>query len=617
MSNDHHKARIGYLLQNSDRSAEEILQDGAEFEKFVKQEAYRYGVAHLKDVLHRMKREFGLVNTICNHLKTDEVEAERDEVMHDLRSFIYTDRIHSDDYIIDKDYLLVDEDIVRLILKHTTSISTFGLQSVLNEKQLDADAELDHGPQKRSDIVRKLANYMCAEEVKDRFRAKEKYFHESVDELCQADLVMYLHSEITEERRDLLPDLLDMSRNDIIDFLEEFFTTEELLAFETYAKQKAEDERKAEEIEQDKKDRIARDVKVQRKLDEKGGYADIIDDEGDEEGEEEKPTVSDVKYNNKKYRKFMYNKKRKEEAISKMTDQYRFKYVLKDIDAGKLRRNIKENMSDSVKKAFGSLGAHELRSLDTLEKARECLVLKYPHARMIIDAIMSDMKRGFMFGRREIQIRPVLLVGDPGSGKSSLARDIMTALNVYTEKVNAGGMFENHILGLSSGYASGMPSIITTAIGSSKAINPCIIVDEIDKTAADKRNGDIVDGLLSLFEPSESSEWYEKFLNMSVNASYVNWILTANDIDRVPLPLISRCTVYRLDNPGAEHVGSLVKSIVAEYADEVGVDNRFFSLSVSDVEYLKETMPRHRSVRILRQLVRLLLDEQESSSYHA
>lgn len=591
MSKDEKQARISYLMNNSKKSVEEILRDGEEFERFVKHEAHLHSVPHLKDVLHQMKQTFGLVDTHCNHIQTDRDELERDVVMYDLRSFIYTDKIGTDNYILDKEYALLDSDLVRKIGRVTTGVDTSALQEVLSEKQIGADVEVDKIPLKRADILKKLSLYMDYEEACECFKSKEPYFHESIYELCQADLIMYLHSALAAERLDLLPDLFAMSRNHILDTLEGFLTTDELLGFEAYAKRTSEDERKSESE----------------------GYRDIFS----EDEEDEKPTVSDVKRENEKYKRFMRNQKEKEAASVNVVDDGRFKYVLKNIISSQLPRNTRENLSPEIKRVFGSLGAHELTSLDTLHTAHDKLISKYPHAEMIIDGILSDVRRGFLFGRREIRIRPTLLVGDPGNGKSSLARDIMEAFDVHVTTVNVGGMSETNILGVSSGYSSAMPSMITTAVGTSRRINPTIILDEIDKSSRGSMNGDISAGLLSLLEPSENSKWYEKSLNLHVDASYINWVLTANDMNHVPLPLVSRCTVYKMDNPGVEHVETIVRSIIANYAVEMGVDPRFFQLSASDMDYLKKTMPKHRSVRILKGLTQMLLDEKEALTYNA
>ena len=417
------------------------------------------------------------------------------------------------------------------------------------------------------------------------------------------DLIIYLNGELTKERRESIPDPFDLERDDILAMMTEHLTSDELADFEAYVCQVNEGLKKAQEIEGDKDDRIQDQVIENHKLTTDGGYQEL-EELFAEIGEGDKLKLEAAN-------------RKKQLAIDKMADIYRFKYVLSEMTTGQLPRNVKDNLTAPIKNVFGNLKAHELTSLETLQIARERLILKYPHASMISEGILNDVKRGFLYGKREIKIRPILIVGDPGNGKSSLARDVMKALDVYAATVNAGGMFENHILGLSSGYSSAMPSIITTAVANSMAINPAIIIDEIDKTSRNKRNGDLADGLLSLLEPSEAVSWYEKFLNMNVDASQINWILTANDIGRVPLPLVSRCTVYRMQNPGAEHVGPLVQSVVTDYAREVGVDPRFFRLSANEMDYLRETMPRHQSVRVLRQLVRLLLDEHESSKYHA
>jgi len=360
MSNNDHKNLVTYLMENSDRSVHDILGDGLEFEKFVKQQAYLYGVAHLKDVLRNVKKEFGIVKTICTHLQTDEIEAERDDVMNELRSFIYTDRIHCDDYILDKDYHCVDNDIIRLIRKRANHINTFGLQKILNDKQVDMDAEVKHGQQKRSDIIRKLANYMCAEEVRETFPVSID-MQEVASNISDVDLIIYLNSELTNERRESIPDPFDLERDDILAMMTEHLTADELADFEAYVCQVKGDIKKAQEIESDKEDRLHDELAENHKRTEDRGYQEL---EGlsAEIGEDDKL-------------KLEANKKRKQLVIDEMADTYRFKYVLSDVTSSQLPRNVKDNLTAQIKNVFGNLKAHELTSLETLQIARERLIL--------------------------------------------------------------------------------------------------------------------------------------------------------------------------------------------------------------------------------------------------
>lgn len=610
---------IKLLTTSSNAALKEILSEAIEFERFVKVDARNRKVSDLKDILNRIKRDKGLVHSTYNHLELDDTESERSVVMSELYNFVITNVIKEDKFDIDiSDF---DSNSVYTMIEHRTQhIDNNILMRELYKQQSEFDIELyecnDESPlEARTMLIKKLSSYLSAKDVQDifpnagdlkkRIQYNEGHIKANAKEVTNDDLLYYLMRKVSKDQLRKIDGNLDFNRDQIINLIARNYTIKDVKTiFHAYVS----DDKKAEEIEQDKKERISRDVSEQKMIDESldPELEEMLDSLSESSGEE-KFTF--------KQRKIVKNDHKK--AMANMADTYRFKYVNEEITHDQLPKNTKVNITESIKKVFGNLKAHELTSLDTLEKAREQLCLKYPYARMIIDGILNDVKRGFLVGRREIQIRPILLVGEPGNGKSSLARDLMRALDVVVSTVNAGGMTETHILGVSNGYSSAMPSIITTAISSSKTINPCIIVDEIDKSSKDSRNGDITAGLLSLLEPAEAVSWYEKFLNLNVDASKVNWILTANDIDRVPLPLVSRCTVYRVESPDAEHVGALVQSIVADYASEVGVDPRFFSLSTNDVDYLRETMPKHRSVRILRELVRMLLDEQESSVYHA
>ncbi|MDW3118619.1 MAG: AAA family ATPase [Roseovarius pacificus] len=299
-------------------------------------------------------------------------------------------------------------------------------------------------------------------------------------------------------------------------------------------------------------------------------------------------------------------------------ERHEFSYLTDQAVAKRLSATVKKNMNDRQKgvisNALPAVGLHDLKKLDSVQ---ETLSKKYPHAVNVIDGILGGVRRVFRFGQSKITIRPVVLVGKPGAGKSTLAADVMKSLGIPVTRASAAGVADITFFGTSAGYSSAMPSLITTAIVNGKVINPGIVLDEVDKATQGSSNGDLVDGLLSVLEPVEARAWHEKFFQAEVDASHLNWILTANDIDCVPAPLVSRCTVYRVPEPDVAHVGALAASIVDDYAAELGVDPRFFQLSAGDLEYLRETMPKHRSVRVLRELVRLILDEHEAGCFHA
>ena len=298
--------------------------------------------------------------------------------------------------------------------------------------------------------------------------------------------------------------------------------------------------------------------------------------------------------------------------------RHEFSYLTDPAVAKRLPSTVKKNLNDRQKRVIDvplpAVGLYDLKKLDAVQ---ETLSDKYPHAVNVVDGIFGGVRRGFRFGQSKITIRPILLVGKPGTGKSTLAADVMKSLGVPVTRASAAGVADITFFGTSAGYSSAMPSLITTAIVNGEIINPGIVLDEVDKSTQGSLNGDLIDGLLSVLEPVEARAWHEKFFQAEVDVSHINWALTANDLDRVPAPLVSRCTVYRVPEPDVAHVGALVASVVNDYAAELGVDSRFFSITAGDLEYLRQTMPQHRSVRVLKELVLLILDEHESDCFHA
>lgn len=81
---------------------------------------------------------------------------------------------------------------------------------------------------------------------------------------------------------------------------------------------------------------------------------------------------------------------------------------------------------------------------------------------------------------------------------------------------------------------------------------PVIIVDEVCRAAsAHSANGgrqSIQNAMLGLLEPVSASAWECPYYRVSFDFSAINWILTSNDLDRVPEPLRTRCNIVECPN---------------------------------------------------------------------
>lgn len=104
------------------------------------------------------------------------------------------------------------------------------------------------------------------------------------------------------------------------------------------------------------------------------------------------------------------------------------------------------------------------------------------------------------------------------------------------------------LIGIDGSWRTGRPSLIALALSEHKIANPVIIVDEVDKLSGFGTNrstpADAI--LLGLLERETAAGFADSFIRQPINLSYLNWILTANDLDAVSAPLRDRCTVITL-----------------------------------------------------------------------
>lgn len=198
---------------------------------------------------------------------------------------------------------------------------------------------------------------------------------------------------------------------------------------------------------------------------------------------------------------------------------------------------------------------------------------EFPWAGEAVDRLEELVLPPSLLGAKALTIKPLLLVGPPGSGKSRLCRRVAELIGLPYVPIACGGAGDVKVLsGTARGWAGGEPTPILRTMLDKQSASVFVLLDEVDK-ARDRASTSppLMNLLLGFLEKETSSRYRDGFLQTTCDLSHVVWCATANSLKTMPAALLSRFDVVFVPGPSREHLPALAESVIREIEREWGL----------------------------------------------
>lgn len=194
-----------------------------------------------------------------------------------------------------------------------------------------------------------------------------------------------------------------------------------------------------------------------------------------------------------------------------------------------------------------------------------------------------------------LHFKPILLVGNPGIGKTEFFHALSGILNLETIMFNVANMSASFSLtGTDASWRDGKPGAIANMLLNGKNSNFLLYLDEVEKSRPVSNGGDPLSVLYDLLEQRSAQKFVDEYFaeKVTFNASYMSVVATGNSLETIHPALRQRFHVFNIPDPDAEQSKTILQNIHLRLLEEYGISEKVGALSKVVLESLSNLTPR-------------------------
>lgn len=180
------------------------------------------------------------------------------------------------------------------------------------------------------------------------------------------------------------------------------------------------------------------------------------------------------------------------------------------------------------------------------------------------DEVVGDLTRYLGLahaGDAGINVMPILLLGDPGVGKTHFAKRLAKVLQTDCELISMNALSAGFVItGSSASWKGAKCGKVAERLVRGQYANPLLVLDEVEKASGSSQS-DPLAALYQLLEPETARAFRDEFIDVEIDASQIFWVLTANSTEGIPAPLLNRMAVYDVPAPTPEQAAGIAQRI--------------------------------------------------------